>query len=50
MRVLNIVASESRILASRERCPFLVQVELAETGLEGSDARLDAGGDHVWMP
>ena len=44
MRVLNIVSCESRILASRERCPFLVQLEVAETGLEGSDARLYAGG------
>ena len=44
MRVLNIVAHDCRLLASRERCPFLVQVEVAETGLEGSDARLYAGG------
>jgi len=40
MRVLNIVSPKCRILASRERCPFLVHCEVAETGLEGSDARL----------
>ncbi|KAL7556800.1 hypothetical protein ACA910_005237 [Epithemia clementina (nom. ined.)] len=40
VRVLNIVVSESRILSSRERCPFLVQLEVADTGIEGHDARL----------
>mmetsp|Transcript_26437 Transcript_26437/g.47977 ORF Transcript_26437/g.47977 Transcript_26437/m.47977 type:complete len:1070 (-) Transcript_26437:18-3227(-) len=44
MRVLNIVSSECRILASRERCPFLIQLEVVETGLEGNDARLYASG------
>jgi phosphatidylinositol 4-kinase len=44
VRVLNIVVPESRILASRERCPFLVHLEVADTGLEGSDARLYAAG------
>lgn len=44
MRVLNIVTSECRILASRERCPYLVHLEVAETGVEGSDARLYASG------
>lgn len=44
VRVLNIVAPESRILASRERCPFLAHIEVADTGLEGSDARLYASG------
>lgn len=44
MRVLNIVAPECRILASRERCPYLIHLEVAETGLEGSDARLYASG------
>ena len=44
MRVLNIVVPESRILASRERCPYLVHLEVADTGLEGSDARLYASG------
>jgi hypothetical protein len=43
-RVLNIVVPESRVLASRERCPFLVHMEIAETNLEGSDARLYAAG------
>lgn len=44
MRVLNIVVPEARILASRERCPYLVRLEVVETGLEGSDARLYAAG------
>jgi len=44
VRVLNIVVSESRVLASRERCPFLVRMEVADTCLEGSDARLYASG------
>ena len=44
VRVLNIVVEESRILASRERCPFLVRVEVAETGLQGNDGRLYAAG------
>ena len=43
-RALNIVVPETRVLASRERCPFLVHLELADTGLEGSDARLYASG------
>jgi hypothetical protein len=41
-RVLNIVVPESRLLSSRERCPYLVHVEIADSGLEGSDARLYA--------
>ena len=44
VRVLNIVVPESRILTSRERCPYLVHLEVADTGLEGSDARLYASG------
>ena len=44
VRVLNIVVPESRLLASRERCPFLVHLEVADTGLEGHDARLYASG------
>ncbi len=42
MRVLNIVSNKSRILASRERCPYLVHCEVLETGLGGRDARLYA--------
>lgn len=42
VQVLNIVVSEARLLSSRERCPFLVRLEVADTGLEGSDARLYA--------
>jgi hypothetical protein len=41
-RVLNIVVPESRLLSSRERCPYLVHVEIADSGLEGNDARLYA--------
>jgi len=44
VRVLNIVVDESRILSSRERCPFLLHVEVAETGLSGTDSRLYATG------
>lgn len=44
VRVLNIVVEECRILSSRERCPFLVHVEVAETGLKGNDSRLYASG------
>ena len=44
VRVLNIVVEESRILSSRERCPFLLHVEVAETGLSGNDSRLYATG------
>lgn len=42
MRVLNIVSNKGRVLASRERCPYLVHCEVVETGLEGRDARLYA--------
>ena len=44
MRVLNIVSAKGRVLASRERCPYLVHCEVLETGLEGRDARLYAAG------
>lgn len=44
VRVLNIVVEECRTLSSRERCPFLVHVEVAETGLSGKDSRLYAAG------
>lgn len=40
VRVLNILSSECRLLSSRERCPFLVHLEVADTGMEGSDALL----------
>ena len=40
VRVLNIVVPESRILASRERCPYLIHMEVADSGWEGDDARL----------
>jgi len=44
VRVLNIVEDESRVLASRERCPFLVHLEVADTNLEGDDARVYTSG------
>jgi len=44
VRILNIVVEESRVLASRERCPYLVRVEVADTNLRGSDSRLYASG------
>lgn len=44
VRVLNIVVEECRMLSSRERCPYLVHVEVAETGLNGNDSRLYASG------
>lgn len=44
VRILNIVVPESRLLSSRERCPFLVHLEVVDTGLEGHDARLYASG------
>jgi phosphatidylinositol 4-kinase len=44
MRVLNIVTPECLLLSSRERCPYMVHLEVAETGMEGSDARLYASG------
>jgi len=40
VRVLNIVPTECRLLSSRERCPFLVQMEVLQTSLSGSDPRL----------
>lgn len=42
--MLNIVVEECRTLSSRERCPFLVHIEVAETGLSGDDSRLYASG------
>lgn len=44
VRVLNIVVPETRILSSRERCPFLIHVEVADTRLEAGNARLYASG------
>ena len=47
MRILNIVTPKCRILASRERCPYLVHCEVADTNLGGSDSRLFASlGDN----
>lgn len=46
VRVLNIVVPETRILNSRDRCPYLVHLEVADTGLEGNDARLYASGPY----
>jgi len=44
VRILNIVVDESRVLASRERCPYLVRVEVADTNVRGNDSRLYASG------
>jgi len=44
VRILNIVVEESRVLASRERCPYLVRVEVVDTNLRGKDSRLYASG------
>lgn len=44
VRVLSIVVPETKLLASRERCPFLVHLEVADSGLDGSDARLYTTG------
>jgi hypothetical protein len=44
VRILNVVVEDCRMLASRERCPYLVHLEVAETGLRGSDSRLYASG------
>lgn len=40
VRVLNIIEKECRLLSSRERCPFLVRMEVVETGLGGNDPKL----------
>lgn len=44
VRVLRILPDRCRVLDSRERCPFLVRMEVAETGLDANDARLYASG------
>ncbi|KAL7509426.1 hypothetical protein ACHAXN_009073 [Cyclotella atomus] len=43
VRALRILPEQCRVLDSRERCPFLVRMEVAESGLEANDARLYAG-------
>ena len=40
VRALRVLPDQCRVLDSRERCPFLVRMEVAETGLEANDARL----------
>ena len=42
VRALRILPDKCRVLDSRERCPFLVRMEVAETGMEANDARLYA--------
>jgi len=42
VRALRILPEHCRLLDSRERCPFLVRMEVVETGLEANDARLYA--------
>lgn len=43
VRALRILPGECRLLDSAARCPFLVRMEVAETGLDADDARLYAG-------
>ena len=42
VRALRILPSNCRVLDSAQRCPFLVRMEVAETGLDANDARLYA--------
>ncbi len=42
VRALRVLPDMCRVLDSRERCPFLVRMEVVETGLEANDARLYA--------
>lgn len=42
VRTLRVLPDMCRVLDSRERCPFLVRMEVVETGLEANDARLYA--------
>jgi len=47
VRALRILPGECRVLDSAARCPFLVRMEVAESGLDADDARLyggDSGG------
>uniref|UniRef100_A0A7S4ATB5 PI3K/PI4K catalytic domain-containing protein n=1 Tax=Pseudo-nitzschia australis TaxID=44445 RepID=A0A7S4ATB5_9STRA len=44
VRILNIVVEEAIVLSSRERCPYLIRVEVADTNLRGKDSRLYASG------
>lgn len=49
-RVLNLIVDESRLLSSRERCPYLVHLELCDSGLEARDSRLYAvGADEIGL-
>ena len=49
VRALRILPMNCRVLDSAQRCPFLVRMEVVETGLDGNDARLyaSAGDDGV---
>jgi hypothetical protein len=42
VRALRILPNNCRVLASAQRCPFLVRMEVVETGLDANDARLYA--------
>jgi hypothetical protein len=42
VRALRILPNNCRVLASSQRCPFLVRMEVVETGLDANDARLYA--------
>mmetsp|Transcript_14582 Transcript_14582/g.31716 ORF Transcript_14582/g.31716 Transcript_14582/m.31716 type:complete len:1109 (-) Transcript_14582:100-3426(-) len=40
VRILRILPQNCRVLDSAQRCPFLVRMEVVETGLDANDARL----------
>jgi len=42
VRALRILPNNCRVLDSAQRCPFLVRMEVVETGLDANDARLYA--------
>ncbi|KAL7538463.1 hypothetical protein ACHAXR_008573 [Thalassiosira sp. AJA248-18] len=42
VRALRILPQNCRVLDSAQRCPFLVRMEVVETGLDANDARLYA--------
>ena len=44
VRALRILPENCRVLSSATRCPFLVRMEVVETGLDADDARLYVAG------
>lgn len=45
VRALRILPENCRVLSSATRCPFLVRMEVAESGLDADDARLYVASD-----